>query len=185
MALIKCPECGSQVSDKASACIHCGYPIQEKSSNEFTYSTSKKVIIPSMIDNSPQKVPAIKVVREVLNLGLADAKSFVEQPTPYITVKDGLSQDQADAIASTFHAEGVTAMIYDSATPINEVTHHKNKDTLCCPVCGSTQIQVAKKGFGLGKAAVGGLLIGPVGLLGGAIGSNKIQRICISCKHSF
>lgn len=29
MALIKCPECGKEVSDKAVACIHCGYPIRE------------------------------------------------------------------------------------------------------------------------------------------------------------
>ena len=27
MALITCPECGGKVSDKAKACIHCGYPI--------------------------------------------------------------------------------------------------------------------------------------------------------------
>lgn len=27
MALIKCPECGKEVSDKAEECIHCGYPI--------------------------------------------------------------------------------------------------------------------------------------------------------------
>lgn len=27
MALIKCPECGTQVSDKAEKCVHCGYPI--------------------------------------------------------------------------------------------------------------------------------------------------------------
>lgn len=27
MALIKCPECGKEISDKSSACIHCGYPI--------------------------------------------------------------------------------------------------------------------------------------------------------------
>ena len=29
MALIKCPECDLQVSDKAISCPHCGYPIQE------------------------------------------------------------------------------------------------------------------------------------------------------------
>jgi ribosomal protein L37E len=28
MALIKCPDCGNQVSDQAQACIHCGYPLQ-------------------------------------------------------------------------------------------------------------------------------------------------------------
>ena len=27
MALIKCPECGNMVSDKAIACIHCGSPL--------------------------------------------------------------------------------------------------------------------------------------------------------------
>lgn len=61
----------------------------------------------------------------------------------------------------------------------------KENVALTCPKCGSTQIQITKKGFGLGKAAAGGLLIGPVGLLGGAIGSNKIQRVCINCKHTF
>lgn len=30
MALIQCPECGREVSDKAEKCIHCGYPIQKQ-----------------------------------------------------------------------------------------------------------------------------------------------------------
>lgn len=34
MALITCPECGGKVSDKAKACIHCGYPINEKQYSE-------------------------------------------------------------------------------------------------------------------------------------------------------
>ena len=29
MALIKCPECGKDISDKASCCVHCGCPITE------------------------------------------------------------------------------------------------------------------------------------------------------------
>ena len=28
MALIKCPECGKKISDKATACIHCGCPME-------------------------------------------------------------------------------------------------------------------------------------------------------------
>ena len=27
MALIKCPECGKEISNKAPACVHCGYPL--------------------------------------------------------------------------------------------------------------------------------------------------------------
>ncbi|MCC8181923.1 MAG: zinc-ribbon domain-containing protein [Clostridiales bacterium] len=30
MALIKCPECGAQISDKAEACPHCGAPVASK-----------------------------------------------------------------------------------------------------------------------------------------------------------
>ena len=29
MALIKCPECGKEISDASTACIHCGYPISK------------------------------------------------------------------------------------------------------------------------------------------------------------
>lgn len=50
-----------------------------------------------------------------------------------------------------------------------------------CPKCGSTQISANKKGFGLGKAAVGGALTGGVGLLGGFIGSNKVEITCLLC----
>lgn len=28
MALIKCKECGKEISDKATACPHCGCPVQ-------------------------------------------------------------------------------------------------------------------------------------------------------------
>ncbi len=30
MALIKCPECKKEISDKATQCIHCGCPIENK-----------------------------------------------------------------------------------------------------------------------------------------------------------
>ena len=30
MALIKCPECGNQISDKAESCPKCGYELNKK-----------------------------------------------------------------------------------------------------------------------------------------------------------
>lgn len=38
MALIKCPECGKEISDKAKQCIHCGYPLE----NETNCTSNKK-----------------------------------------------------------------------------------------------------------------------------------------------
>lgn len=31
--LIKCPECGQEISDKAKRCIHCGYPLSSEETN--------------------------------------------------------------------------------------------------------------------------------------------------------
>lgn len=40
MALIKCPECGKEISDKAEKCMHCGFPINiqgnEEKEKEYT-----------------------------------------------------------------------------------------------------------------------------------------------------
>ena len=30
MALVKCPECGNDVSDKAQSCPHCGFPLEKQ-----------------------------------------------------------------------------------------------------------------------------------------------------------
>ena len=30
MSLIKCPECGKEISDKSKVCIHCGFPLHEE-----------------------------------------------------------------------------------------------------------------------------------------------------------
>ena len=45
MALIKCPECNLQVSDKAISCPHCGYPLDSKAiKRQYNKSTKRKRI---------------------------------------------------------------------------------------------------------------------------------------------
>jgi hypothetical protein len=34
--LIKCPECGKEVSDQSEACIHCGYPLLKNRRSSVT-----------------------------------------------------------------------------------------------------------------------------------------------------
>lgn len=56
---------------------------------------------------------------------------------------------------------------------------------LTCPRCHSDYVTSGKKGFGIGKAAIGGLVLGPVGLLGGFLGSNKMEFRCNSCQFKW
>ncbi len=46
-----------------------------------------------------------------------------------------------------------------------------------CPMCGEElnwkQVDRQNKGFSVGKAAVGAILLGPMGLVGGALGKKK------------
>lgn len=59
------------------------------------------------------------------------------------------------------------------------------KAPLLCPNCGEISgwnlIDTSNKGFSVGKAAVGGILLGPVGLLGGALGKKKKTYYCKKC----
>ena len=54
-----------------------------------------------------------------------------------------------------------------------------------CPKCGSNQLTANKKGFSGGKAVVGGILTGGVGLLAGTIGSNNVIITCLACGKAF
>lgn len=44
MALIKCEECGREISDKAMACIHCGCPISKNNSMNFNNNVQKEFV---------------------------------------------------------------------------------------------------------------------------------------------
>lgn len=56
MALIKCPECGKEVSDKAKTCPNCGYPI-----NEYVAKKNDKLICPqcgnSIVNKNSYRCP--------------------------------------------------------------------------------------------------------------------------------
>ena len=57
---------------------------------------------------------------------------------------------------------------------------------IICPVCGSSNVYVDKKGYSAGKGIAGTLLTGNIlGLAGGFIGSNKVVCECLSCGNKF
>ena len=94
MALINCPECGREVSDKAPTCIHCGYPLITKEKNTICeikgqkYDLSK---ILKMCQNNEPPYATREAIEKITPLIFGDAvelgriiRENGEIPTSYI-----------------------------------------------------------------------------------------------------
>jgi uncharacterized paraquat-inducible protein A len=68
---------------------------------------------------------------------------------------------------------------------LNNSNTRTNDNNVYCPKCSSTSITAQKKGFSLGKAAVGSAIVLPLGIATGMIGKNKIYLTCLNCGHRF
>lgn len=81
--------------------------------------------------------------------------------------------------------QNTTAAQPKPLTKHERIKENHKKGVACCPKCGSTSISANKKGFGVGKAAVGVLAVGVLGAAAGGIGSNKTIVTCLNCGHKF
>ena len=62
-----------------------------------------------LVEIGPNKIPVIKVVRELTGLGLKEAKDLVDAtPKP---VKEGITKDEADKIKSALEDQGAKVEI--------------------------------------------------------------------------
>lgn len=60
-----------------------------------------------------------------------------------------------------------------------------SRDEIKCPKCGSHQISVDKKGYSIGKGVFGTVLLGPIGLMAGGVGKDKIRITCLNCGNTW
>lgn len=51
MAIIKCPECGKEISDKSEYCISCGYPIKKYLQERDTTAVKEDTTVSNTIEN--------------------------------------------------------------------------------------------------------------------------------------
>ena len=89
MALIKCPECGKEVSDKATACIYCGYPMIQAAEQKVAPITDSTITdkkqeeiekLNTLGDNfriSNKYIEALDCYTETANLGSAHAQLWI------------------------------------------------------------------------------------------------------------
>ncbi len=88
---------------------------------------------------------------------------------------------EQEAAAAEQKEEAVKKQALDEA----KLEGYRANGTPFCPVCHSTSLTANKKGFSLGKAAVGSAIVFPLGLATGMVGKNKIYLTCMNCGCRF
>lgn len=188
MALITCPECSREISDKADACFHCGCPIDKSELPKVTCRECKHVYpankfkCPNCFSNNSEYIHIVETPTAASN------------SNSIMTLYPGTIRCKACDFVYPVDLPSCRACnaINDQKPIIGNQQSSKSPTTIepdasiICPKCkAKNAYNAGSKGFGLGKAAIGGVLIGPVGLLGGLIGSNKTVITCLKCNHKW
>jgi large subunit ribosomal protein L7/L12 len=93
------------VSAAAAVAVAAG-PAAGGEAAEVEEQTEFDVVMTSF---GAQKVPVIKVVREISGLGLKEAKDLVESAPA--AIKEGVTKDEADEVAKKLEAAGATVEV--------------------------------------------------------------------------
>lgn len=163
MALIKCPECGNEVSDKAPACIHCGYPLQEQQPENQYY----RVTLPLLTEIKQKAATAARITADIQKAQLYEVTDLLLRGKQ-VVVQDGLSFAQAKIVEQKFLDVGIQPTITLSNKDIETITCKENAFIISCPKCGSKEYHAGARGFSL---------------VTGFVGSGKTVLTCLKCGH--
>lgn len=172
MALVKCPECGREVSNKAVSCPGCGCPIAD-----FKVKNSIDTLLDELYNKYPNEmVKAIKELREVTGMDLKSARDAV-----YIRYK-GKTARQLEADEKAVRKAKSKQASNNIWNSLQGLSNSLSKDkTVRCPKCGSTSISYTNKKLSLGRAVVGDAVAGPAGAVIGGLSSKKGYAVCLKC----
>lgn len=152
MALINCPECDQQVSEKAKACPNCGFPIEEMSKSEET------ALFPELPADLTIGVP-IKWIDGTLFFGVYNKEENNLEKIPPGTVRvqlhiDGISIGNVQPTPYNIHISQIINLKQISRTELGAL----NKNLI-------------------GRAVVGALIYGPVGAAIGVLTANEEHNL--------
>lgn len=157
MALISCPECGKDISDKASACPNCGYPINVKD------NVNKYCLYMVGYRDTDTAVSAGLKEELKLDLEYAEVESILHN-LPY-KLCECVSVEEATLLAKKLDRWWINTEVTDE----NGCQVYVNTNIPLCPKCGSTNIQIVPRKW----SVLAGLF------------TNKVDRVCASCKYKF
>ena len=184
--LIKCPECGQEVSDQSQACVHCGYPLGSPATN--TRQEQAMPLFRVMLHSIDTKysIIATPLIETILKCDKAVARQILHN-TPCELIR-GISDEQALSIQQMFqkfHAnmtiepdtvssEPNTRCYIPAPPPVAQRNNTEVKPAadapVKCPRCGSTQIATTNRGYSFYT---------------GFLGSGSPRNVCQKCGYKW
>lgn len=161
MALINCPECGKEISDKAKCCIHCGYPLSEIENTDNTNVCYNKNYSVKLESSGKSTVKVMIALKDSLDLSLTEAKEIIDDLS---FIKTNIPLEEANNLKTKIEAAGGKVVIFDQDQMLTYQPSQENNITRC-PRCGGTAFTPLKKKFSI--------------LTGFA--TNKVDLVCNNC----
>ena len=159
MSLIKCPECGKEISNQAESCPNCGYPLKNIKSNNSICKINQQLCnlnkALQLCLDSKYKESFIEISNQT-KLSPKNCLNILEQ----IKIMDCVPEDY-EAKEYTKDEEkqaGVIILSMKDKKPTNNTV-------VSCPKCGCTEFVPLRRKFSL--------------LTGFA--TNKVDMVCKNC----
>lgn len=163
MALIKCPECGKEISDKAPACIHCGFPLsklkKEKKKNIFKYDGEKY----DLNDLVKHIISHTDIDGFMDTEAWETARNMLKNKIPSYDDTEDINELISYIIKNKKSPQNDSYLSYIPSQPSSQPTSQ-----LRCPKCGSTSITTEEEGYSL---------------LTGFWGASRKHNLCQKCGY--
>ena len=179
-----CSNCGKEISDAAKFCPLCGSP---QSASQQIKSESESVVIDGenaevfnfhewIVQNGLESYEELLKTQDLNTLDVL--MTLTESDLEKIGIE---SIGAKKKIINGIQKLKTSASTFSATQEISEKESIPNR----CPNCGNIwgmENETSGAGNTLGKALVGGLLLGPLGVIGGAAFGNKtVTYICKKC----
>lgn len=131
MALIKCPECGQEISDKSDKCIHCGYPLSQKQESDIFLFNGVQLSKSYFLDDNVPREDKTRKLRGASDVGNIVAWDYLNKWKESGAIPDVVNHE-------TF-AEA----------------EERERNTIKCPKCGSTAVSTVNRGYSFWTGFIG------------------------------
>lgn len=130
MALIQCPECGKEYSDKAAACPNCGCPIEEAKNTQITVSNqirsveSEGIQRTSSLRDYLEKIKVLETDIYTIDTAISGLIAQIKEPEPKRIIKRPEEPVDYSSDYETIYKPGVLGTIGDIFDPYGNIVEN-------------------------------------------------------------